>query len=251
MFKMIETAKLDIQNDIVKYLILLFIFIGQGMLSAVTILLLPMFLESNGIPPGILPKPTAELALIEALENTTLIGFIVVSLITMSIFAGEIESGTVYYHLVHPIKRYEYVIGKIAARMAIIGFIMVLSISVTWLYTGFLFGGDFPNLNLFNVIIPFLLLFFFITALTSLFSTRLSVLNSGLASIFLGAVFFALPGILWQFGELSPFYLVNKYSEIVIGDLSLSDEVSGIIISLGWIISLTIGAVISFHKRDL
>ncbi|MFW9990717.1 MAG: ABC transporter permease subunit [Candidatus Odinarchaeota archaeon] len=251
MHKMVEIARLEIQNDLVKYAILFFIFVGQGMFSAMTVLLLPVLLESNGIPPGIFPEPTAEMALIEALENTTLLGFIVVALVTMQVFATEIESGTVFYSLVRPIKRYEYVIGKIAARMAAVGAIIALSITIIWVYTGFLFGGDLPDVNLLDVVIPFLLLFLFIVALTSLFSTRLSVLSSGLTAIFIGAVLLALPGILWQFGELSPFYLVNKYSDIVFGGLSVLEEPLAIIIALGWIMSLTAGAVISFQKRDL
>ncbi|MHA2248057.1 MAG: ABC transporter permease [Candidatus Hodarchaeales archaeon] len=251
MHKMVEIARGDVQNNILKFFVLFFIFTIQGMFSAATILLLPALLESQGVPPGIFPDPTAELALVEALQNLVMIGFIVIALMTMQVFAAEIENGTVYYSLARPVKRYEYILGKIAARMFTVGLVITFSIIATWAYTGFLFNDELPRVNLFEIMLPFILLFLFVVALTAFFSTRLSTLNSGLAAITVTAFFWVLPGIAWDFSEISPFYLTNRYTEIITGGFSLADELQAVFITLGWITALVIAAIMSFEKRDL
>ena len=58
MNKIILIAKDDIQNDLRKYLLLLFVFCAQGILSAAAIYVLPELLKAEGIPVEFFPSPT-------------------------------------------------------------------------------------------------------------------------------------------------------------------------------------------------
>ncbi|MHA1167372.1 MAG: ABC transporter permease [Candidatus Hodarchaeales archaeon] len=251
MKKIFDIIKLEIQNDMVKYLVLLLVFTGQGILTAATTVFLPEILEINGIPSELLPEPSFSMAVAEGLENLILFGAITIILISMSIFASEIESGTIYYSLSRPVNRYEFVIGKISAKMLAITVITLISIIILWIYAGFVFGEIGQFSGIIDVIIPFLLLFLFLIALTSLFSTRLSTTSSGMASILSIAVFFTLPGILYDIAEISPFYLAGRFKELMERSIVITDELLAVFISITWIIVLTAGAVYSFQKRDI
>lgn len=241
MYKIYLVAVEDLKNNKIKNLIFFFIILGQGLISAASVYFMPELLAGTGIPAKYLPEASAEMAFSESLENLFLMGTLIVILMTMQIFASDIELGTIYFTLSRPIKRYEYILGNLISKFIVLSVTLIVSIMGFYIYSGVLFG-TLPKVKVTEAILTFILLFLFVTTVTAMLSTRVTSLTSALLTLLVILAFWYIPSIIHDLRIYSPFYLQ---------EFEILEELEALLYSIFWILGFILISIVGFQKRDL
>jgi len=243
--------KNDLWDEWYKFVILLFLFSFQAVTSIITIFymedLLALFRFDfiNPIP------PTGEAVFIDFFGDQLFFGLLIIALGSMSIFAGEIEKGSIHFSLARPISRSQYALARILARLIALIFPFVLATLIGWIYLGVTFE-IFPFEKLFWSLLLIVLFFIYLGATTSALSTRISTLTTGMSSITIFIVQFTIT-VFEPIELLSPFAAVNIWPDIVTSQpFKLTHELF-IRIGLlsGWIIIPLLLGIYFIRTRDL
>ncbi|MFX0051282.1 MAG: ABC transporter permease subunit [Candidatus Hodarchaeota archaeon] len=243
--------KNDIWDDRLKFIILLFLFIFQVVTSIITIFymedLLALF-GFNFIDP--IP-PTGEAAFLDFFGDQIFFGVLIMTLGSMTIFAGEIENGSIQFSLSRPISRTEYALARILARLFVLISPFVFATLIGWIYLGIAFE-TFPFEKLFWSSFILILLFTYLCITTSALSSRTSTLTAGIGSITIFIIQFSIAAF-EPIEMLSPLTLVNIWTEIMTNQpFNFTQELFiNIGLLFGWII---IPLLLSFYvlkTRDL
>lgn len=250
MNKIYNIIREDFESEKIKYYILACISIGQSLFTVLTQYFLPEILSANGIPPDLLPEPSALTAIADSFDNFIIIGMILFILTSMSIFSNDRENGVIYYSLSRPIERYEYTIGKMLTKFIVVSVITTSSVFLVIFYSEFIFKQNIDTIDYFSLIVAFILLHSFFISVTSLLSSRISSINSGLISLSIGLVIFAISAMISDIAFLSPFYLAGKYNLMLSGEFNLFNELNAIISIIVLIISTIFLTVLSNQKME-
>lgn len=169
-----------------RMLVVTAVLVAMGILGPLTARYMNELMSSiPGTPEGleaVLPKPTADLAVSELVDNLAQFGLILALLVPMAAVVGEKTSGTAAMTLSKPVSRGAFLLAKLLALLTTFALGIALSVAAGYAYTGMLFTWLPPQG--FAVLAAALLLYLlFYASLTLLASTlmRSQLAAAGLA----------------------------------------------------------------------
>lgn len=241
--------KNDLWNERLKFIILLFLFLFQVIVSVITIFYLEDILTLFNIE-WINPIPlTGEAAFADFLGDQLLFGILIMSLGTMNIFAAEIDNKSISYSLTRPISRTEYSIAKLVARLSALILPLIIATLVGWGVMALIFEV-FPLDRLILSTFFIILLFLYLGVITSALSTRVSALTAGLVAIVLYIIQFTL-SVIQPIELLSPFSYSALWVDFLTNNWIPFNEIVLKLSLLGfWILIPLILLIYSMKTRD-
>ncbi|MFX0185474.1 MAG: ABC transporter permease subunit [Candidatus Hodarchaeota archaeon] len=243
--------KNDLWDDRFKFVLLLFLFTFQVITSIITIFYMEDLLALFGLNFLNPIPPTGELAFKDFFGDQIFFGLLIMALGSMSIFAGEIENGSIHFSLTRPISRTEYALARILARLIALLFPFVLAVLIGWIYLGIVFE-TFPFEKLFWSSLLLVLFFTYLGIVTSALSSGTSTLTAGIGAITVFIVQFSISAF-EPIEMLSPFTLVNIWTVIITNQsFQFTQELFiNIGLLIGWIIFPLLIGIHTLRTRDL
>ncbi|UCG02874.1 MAG: ABC transporter permease subunit [Candidatus Heimdallarchaeota archaeon] len=241
--------KSSLWDERYKFMILLIIFVFQVLSSIISIFymeeLLALF-EFDFINP--IP-PTGEAAFQDFFGDQFFFGIIIMTLGTMTIFASDIENGSISFSLSRPISRTHYASAKMIARISALVTPFIIASLVGWVYMGITFE-IFPFERFLWALLPLGLFFIYLGVTTSALSTRTSTLTAGLVAIGIFIIQFTISAF-EPLELLSPFTFSNLWVETLSNSNITQEIIAKICLLIGWILIPTGLTLFSFKTRDL
>jgi ABC-2 type transport system permease protein len=183
-----------------KFIIVLAVLVGFGMLSPILAKITPDLLKSMGENQmqGItitIPEPSTKDAIDQFVKNLTQFGLLLAVLMSFGVIVGERERGQAALIFAHPLPRTIFVLAKFVALAILFGVGIVLSGTAAYAYTAILF--DPPNVAGYIALVGLMYLWLLALIAVSLLASTLgrTVLAAG-GIAFLFVVFFLLGGTL-------------------------------------------------------
>lgn len=241
----------DLWDERFKFIILFFLFVFQVISSIISIFYMEELLGLFGLDFINPVPPTGEAAFLDFFGDQLLFGIIIIALGSMSIFASNIENGSISFSLARPISRSEYALARITARIIALVTPFFIATFVGWVYMGITFEV-LPLEKLFCALIPLGLLFIYLGVTTSALSTRTSALTAGLVAIGIFIVQFTISAFK-PLELLSPITLSNIWVSILTSSTIRLDQeiITKIGLLGGWILIPLILGIYSLNTRDL
>jgi ABC-2 type transport system permease protein len=196
---------------------------------------------------GLIPEPTAEVAVEEYIQNITQFGILAVLLVTMGVVAQEKDRGTAALMLVKPLPRGVFLMAKFVALGLVVTVSLVVAAIACYYYTLVLFEA--VDLSSFVALNALLLLFMLVyVALTLLFSTlsNSQVVAGGLAFGLL--MLLTILGMLPTVGDYLPGRLVTWAGALFNGGATHWSAVAS---SLALLLVALFAAWTLFNRQEL
>lgn len=249
LYNFILQLKNDLWNERLKFIILLFLFLFQVIVSITTIFYLEDILALFNIE-WINPIPlTGEAAFADFLGDQMLFGILIMSLGTMNIFAAEIDTKSISYSLTRPISRTEYSIARLVARLIALILPLIIATFVGWGFMALIFE-IFPLDRLIFSLLFLILLFLFLGVTTSALSTRVSALTAGLVAIVFYIILFTL-SVIQPIELISPFTYSALWIDFLMNNWVPFNEIVLKLFLLGsWILVPFFLMIYSMKTRD-
>jgi ABC-2 type transport system permease protein len=197
---------------------------------------------------GLMPAPTAAVAVTEYVENISQFGVLLALLMAMGAVAQERDRGTAALILVKPMPRWTFLWAKFAALGLTFTAGVVVAGAAAYYYTLVLFEPlDFPRwLALNGLMLLFLLVYIALTLLCSTLS-RSQVLAGGLA--FGLVVLLGLVGAIPRVGDALPARLLGWGAGLLVGGEETAWPALGV--SIGLVIAALVGAWAILEREEL
>jgi ABC-type transport system involved in multi-copper enzyme maturation permease subunit len=195
--------------------------------------------------------PSGEAAFHDFFADQLFFGMLIMALGTMSIFATEIENGSIIFSLSRPISRSEYTTAKIFARVIALVIPFVVASLIGWIYMAIIFEV-FPLDRLIWTLLPLIFLFTYLGVLTCFLSTKISTITAGLSAIAIIIVQFAISAF-EPLELLSPITSANMWRNFLLNPyIDFNHEILLNFVHLGcWILVPFILTIFSMKTRDL
>ncbi|MUV38699.1 putative transmembrane protein YxlG [Lentibacillus sp. JNUCC-1] len=226
-----------------------------AIMDPITTYYTPMIIDSvGGLPEGSvleLPELTPPEVIMMSLSQYSLMGVLVIGLISMGTIAGERKSGVLELVLVKPVSFANYITAKWTVLLLLVWVSLFLGILASWYYINILFG-DLAFTAMLQVVGFYGLWLTLVVSLAIFYNALVN--NQGLVLFFTLATVMVMSIVTQIFGHVltwSPNKLSPHIQEMLLTGQTTSDLWGSAAVTLILSIALVIGAVFIFRKKEM
>ncbi|WP_217589695.1 ABC transporter permease [Lentibacillus saliphilus] len=226
-----------------------------AIMDPLTTYYMPLIIDAvGGMPEGTvfeLPEFTPTDVIMMSLGQYSIIGVIVIALISMGTIAGERKSGVSELILVKPVSYKNYILSKWASLNVLVWFAACLGLFASWYYVNILFG-ELSFLALLQIIFFYGLWLTFVLSLSIFYNALLKspglILFATIATIVTMSIVTQIFShvLSWSPNKLSS-HIIEMLQTDQIGSALWGAAVITVALSIGLIIS----AIYIFRKKEM
>lgn len=235
-----------------KLLVILFVFAIIGILSPFTAKIMPDLIENlSQVDIEInLAEPNSYDSLEQFFKNTQQMGLLVFIITFNGIMKNEFASGSLINMLTKGLKRRAVILSKISIISLVWTIEILVSFTITWVYTINIFPDQDHNYVLFSVFCIWLFGLFLLTLL--IFASLLTRSSYGhLLLMALVVIFGLIVNVFDKVQKYNPITLASKNMDIIKGMLEPSYFYPSILITILTSVLLLVLSILIFNKKSI